>query len=109
MFNLVTEAQAKAVLAAIIAALPNMPTPEAKVISYLPFHQPEQDGKEPWMIVWPNGFQVEVSLVAASMEFSPGLWAVRLKLEYDAYVAGHQPAMPGTDEPYTYFGAKSEG
>jgi len=101
MKNLVTEQQAKEVLAAVVAALPNLPQPSAQVISYAPYAEIVGD-KKPWMIVWPNGFQCEVNLLAMSMSMSPGWWPMRLKLEYDSFTSSHMAAMDGTDEPYRY-------
>lgn len=95
--NLVTLEAAQFVLRAVRAALPDLPPPALKIIDYGTSFDLNDNGRRPYAIVWPNGFHQDVYLLDTSIRFN-GNWASGLRREYYDYCAGHQEAMPGTDE-----------
>ena len=66
-----------------------------------PYYQPPAGDEQMWCFVWPNGFNQVVALVEMMVSFAPGLWPVRLAMEYMDWQNGHRPPMIG-DEPITW-------
>lgn len=86
MSQFTTLAEAQAILKKLYSAIPILPPAKIVKIEYTgPFATPQDGDRFMYEIVFPNGFEVNAGLLIASFLMSPGFWAIRFKLEYDAY------------------------